>query len=88
MQPLPDARLLPVTQSSPTGDAGAAAPLDRQQLPRQVRLQDKDDARQAGPVRNPGTTALGLGRLGWEQGATIAQSSSETNGLLMVKYLL
>jgi hypothetical protein len=62
MKTLPNLRFVPVSQASPTGHAAATAHLLGQGFPRNLRPQDKEDARQTGSVGDPRTTAF---RLGW-----------------------
>src|SRR4051794_29700377 len=53
---LPDAPALPVPQPPPAGDAGAAAHLLGEHLPRDAAPQDEDNPRQAGSVIDRGPT--------------------------------
>ena len=68
MQGLPDAGGLPVAQPPPAGHAAATAQLlGREQPPGHPGAQHVDDAAEHGPILDPGPTAIGMGRLGWQQ---------------------
>ncbi len=67
MQCLPDAGVLPIAEPTPAGHTRATAHLLWQQLPLDARLEHKDDAGQAGAVRDTGSATLGLGWLRWQQ---------------------
>jgi hypothetical protein len=67
-QGLPHPDGLPVAQPPPAGHAAAAAQLlGRQQPPGHPSPQHIDDPAQHCPVPDSGPTALGMGRLGWQQ---------------------
>ena len=68
MQFLPDPALMPNPEPSPAGHPGATAHLLGQHLPGDTRVQDEKDARQRRSIRQPGTPAVGLGRLRRQQG--------------------
>ena len=85
MQGLPDPSLLPVAQPPPAGHAAATAQLTgREQPPGHPGTQDVDDAAQDRPVLDPGPAALGMRRLGGQQGSIAAQTSSGTSCSAMV----
>jgi hypothetical protein len=60
-------RRLPATLATPASRPTTAAELPGQQPPRALRARNEDDAAEDGAVTNPGSTALGLGRLHWER---------------------
>ena len=67
MQAPPHARSLPVTQAPPARHAAPTAQFLGQHLPGNAALQDKDDARQGGAIRDAAwSSTLGLGWL-WRQ---------------------
>jgi hypothetical protein len=68
VQSLPDARCLPVPQSSPAGHAAAAAQFLWEQPPRAARPQHEDDASKGGAIRNPWATAFRFRRFLRQQG--------------------
>src|SRR5829696_8514694 len=67
VQTLPHPRLLPLAQSSPAGDAGAATHLLGEHLPRDATLQDEDDAGECRAVVHSRSTAFGFGRFVGQQ---------------------
>ena len=67
MELVPDASLVPVAQAAPAGHPAAAAQLLGQILPRNPGLEDEENPRQGGAVRDAGPPTFGLGRLGREQ---------------------
>lgn len=68
VQLLPDASLLPVTESALAGGAAAAAQFFGQPPPGTARPQGEDDAAEGGTVGDAGPATLGLGRLLRQQG--------------------
>jgi hypothetical protein len=65
VQSLPDASVLPVTQTSPADGPAVTAELLRQQAPRTARAQVKDDPAEGCAVRDTRATAFGLRRFRW-----------------------
>jgi hypothetical protein len=65
---IPDAGGLPVAQAIPTGHAAPAAHLLRQVFPRDAGLEDEDDPGEDVAIVQEGSSALGLGGMGWDQG--------------------
>jgi len=60
---LPDAGLVPIVQSSPTGHATAAAHLHGKFFPRRAGLEDEEDADQTVAIGHARTAAFGRGLL-------------------------
>ena len=67
MEAVPDASLLPVTQTAPTGDTTAAAEFLGQILPRESGLEYEENASECRPIWDAGTSSLRLGKFRWEQ---------------------
>src|ERR1700730_4251187 len=64
---MPDAFLLPVAQTPPTGHARAAAQLFRQHLPRNSAPQYEEDAGQTSPVRSARSATFGSVLWSWKK---------------------
>jgi len=75
VDPRPEAGGGPFAQPPPAGNPAAATHLGRDQPPRHAGAKHVHDARQTGPVGNPGTTALRFGRLGRQKGLDLAPES-------------
>jgi hypothetical protein len=64
---MPDTGQMPIAETSPAGHPGATAHLLGQHLPGDTRVEDEQDARQRGSIRQTRTPAFGFGRLGRKQ---------------------
>ena len=61
MESSPEAAPRPGAKAAPAGRAAAAPQFQRQQLPRQARAEDEDDAREHLAVAHAGSPALRAG---------------------------
>jgi hypothetical protein len=68
MQPLPDAKLLPIPQPPPAGRAAAATQFLGEQSPWAPGPQDEDDAAKGGAIGDTRASPFRLGRLVRQQG--------------------
>src|SRR3712207_1444188 len=66
-EPSPEARLLPISESPPAGNAASVPEFLRQHLPRYAAPENVDDARKRRPCGHARSTPLRPRRLGWQQ---------------------
>ena len=67
VEAVPDASLLPLAQSAPTGDAAAAAEFLGQILPGQSSFEYEEDASECRTIGDAGASSFRFGKFGWQQ---------------------